>query len=765
MGSWRRLPFVGLALAAGAGILAADPAALPLVPLLAAVGLLALAVLALRRTEATLLFVAAAFCAIHTFRHHDAPSERVARFVANSQVVVRGAGLVVSEPRVSTDLRGKPVSRFQLRAEGFVIGDRQWRTPAIFLVTWRGGTPTYGDRLAFVGSIVNLGPARNPGQFDFAALNRRRGVYSAVEIGFPSDARVTASGLGSPIVALALRSRAWMQERLCLDLDDAPEVAGVVQSMVLGLKTETPDEIQQMFERTGTLHVFVVSGLHVGLLAFLVLGLLRTFGVGRRVAALCVIPMLCFYALVTGLSPGSVRAALMASIVIGGFAFDRAAGTLNSLAAAFFLILVFDGEQLFMPGFQFSFAVVFAIVLIAPGLHRRFRKIGAPDSFLPRPLWNPVQHFQDAATRWLGGLVAVSLAAWIGSLFFTTKYFHLISPSAILANVFVVPTAFVILAQGMLSLLSATASEAMAAVFNNANFAATRVLLAVVQFFASLPGGYHYVEIPPRRSAPPVEVTVLDVGAGGAIHVRDGGGDWMIDCGHRWACETIVRPYLRMRGVNRLKGLFVTHGDAGHLGGAIRMMNDFPPECILDSPLRDRSSHRKALHNHLEQARSGKSIVSRGDTVTSDQSSRWRVLYPPAGLRARMADDKALVLQLEAGGRRVLFMSDNGFLAEQWLLREEPDLRSDILVQGAHRSDLGGSPEFIAAVSPAVMVLVPGAPGDKGGMPQDWRRIVEERGVRIFDLSQTGAVCADIYDDGIVVRSWLGDQVFNSRRR
>ena len=76
---------------------------------------------------------------------------------------------------------------------------------------------------------------------------------------------------------------------------------------------------------------------------------------------------------------------------------------------------------------------------------------------------------------------------------------------------------------------------------------------------------------------PPARFTVLDVGAGGAIHLRTAGADWLIDCAHGYEYEQVVRPYLRARGVNSLAGLILTHGDAQHIGGALALFEDLPP--------------------------------------------------------------------------------------------------------------------------------------------------------------------------------------------
>ena len=90
------------------------------------------------------------------------------------------------------------------------------------------------------------------------------------------------------------------------------------------------------------MHVFAVSGLHVGIVLAFLWGLLRWLGVPRRYAVIVLIPAILFYATVTGLRPSAVRAAIMGSVVLLGFVAERKPRLLNSLAFAALLILALD---------------------------------------------------------------------------------------------------------------------------------------------------------------------------------------------------------------------------------------------------------------------------------------------------------------------------------------------------------------------------------------------------------------------------------------
>ena len=170
---------------------------------------------------------------------------------------------------------------------------------------------------------------------------------------------------------LLLRARGEIARLDAGDIDERaskirPEVGALISGMALGLRHETRDDIEEPFQQTGTLHLFAVAGLHVGIIAQLLWILARLCRLPRVAAAAAIIPFLFFYAAITGLHVSSVRAATMAAVLLGGIFFERRVFALNSLAAAAVLILAWDPNQLFTSGFQLSFAVVAAIVAL-PG--------------------------------------------------------------------------------------------------------------------------------------------------------------------------------------------------------------------------------------------------------------------------------------------------------------------------------------------------------------------------------------------------------------
>ncbi len=692
-----RNPLFGAALVGLVSIAAAEyfggDLALPLV----ALGLLFIAFLITRGLVFAWLILFAAFYALHLFNLRPPSALALAARLGPSPTLVRASGLVVDEPRKRESSR---FYRFTLLLDEIVIANVPLRCHALVAVAWPDESPAYGDRVEVTGSGLNIPPPRNPGQFDLAGWLKRRGILSEIVLRDARDGRVVESTGGNWFVALSHRFRKWTQQQLRADLEDDDRVAAIISSMVLGTQDEAADQLAESFRQTGTFHLFAVSGFNVAILALLVQQLLQPFGLHRgKFSPVIIIPILVFYALVTGLGASSVRATMMAAVLLAAAWSDRPARLLNSLGAAALMILAWDTNQLFNAGFQLSFFVVFSLLVLAERINRWLQPLGAPDPFLPRGLLPRWRTWGDMARLQMTALLAASLAAWIGSTPLMLYHFHYLTPIGILANLVAVPLATIILGLGILSLLGAWASVTWAAMINNTNWLVTKLLLVSTNFFAAIPGGHFHCAWPQFGVKPACEIVVHDFERSSVILIRAGRETWLLGCGHGSDFERGLRPVLHARGLDSFSGLVVTEGTTAHLGSIGELIQQFPPDRVIESPLAARQPDRQRLHEALAESKRGKSIHWHGQTIHLDGGIEARVLYPPAGLERRVSDDQALVVRLQLpDGHRVLFMADSGFATERWLLENEVDLASEGLVLGRHSRDLTGTPEFLRRV-------------------------------------------------------------------
>src|SRR5881394_759024 len=409
-----RQPFVGLALMAAIGIIVGELFQLPSVALTVAAIILAVCAFTLTcwpRLLVTYAVVGAGFFLLHNFVTNNTEGQRLADELGSRPRVLTAIGCVITEPKTGPS----GFATFLFKLESIELEGRKEPTHAVWQVRWKGGAE-FGDELKFFGTAEPIPPPRNPGEFDMRSYLARRDVCRMLFIRYPEDGTLIRHGGGNPILRLAQKSRAWMQNALCRGLDDSPQVQDFLSGIVLGLRHQTPEDIEEPFQQTGTLHLFAVAGLHVGIVAALLWMLAMVARLSRKWATALIIPTLFFYAAVTGLHVSSVRAAVMSSILLGGFFFDRKVFVLNSLAAAAFFLLCWNTNELFSTGFQLSFAVVGAIVLVADPICGLLQRWSAPDPFLPRTLVRGLRHWMHSAFDWVCRGSSVSLAAWTGSL-------------------------------------------------------------------------------------------------------------------------------------------------------------------------------------------------------------------------------------------------------------------------------------------------------------------------------------------------------------
>ena len=759
--AWPRQPFLGLAISAAIGILVADRWPDCSLTLAGVSSAIAVAAWFAHRSLAVYALVALGFSFLHSARTTDTPGLILARSLGEGTQPVTVRGAVISEPKISE--RGS--ASFLLEAESIEIDGETRPCRAKFLARWRHPVE-FGDEVRLFGTAQKIEGPRNPGEFDMRTYLAREDVHRALILRYAENGEVLSHGGGNRLLWAAQKSRRWMEATLRRGLENSPEVTGSINGMVLGLRHQTAEDIEEPFQQTGTLHLFAVAGLHVGIVARLLWILATMARLPRKWATASIIPALLFYSAITGLHTSSVRAAVMSAVLLGGFIAERKAFAFNSLAAAATLILWWDTNELFAVGFQLSFCVVAAILLLQEPSFRFLSRRFASDPFLPRSLFTPRRRVLNNSLVWLARASSVSFAAWIGSLPLMLWYYHLVTPISLVANLVVVPIAFFVLAGALLSLVTAPFSSWLSVVFNNANWALTKFILGVVSLFAQIPGGHLYVEHPHRPSGALLEINALDLRSGAAVHLRGAHREWLIDAGPARDYDRVLLPYLRARGVNRLDGLVLTHGDAGHLGGAGGVLLDFQPRQLIGTMAPDRSSlHRKFIELLAAQRRAPR-LLQAGDELKLSREITARVLFPPAIFEGGRADDQALVLQLFVSGKsRALFMSDSGVATERVLLRNYPDLRSDILIKGQHHSGESGSPEFLERVQPEAIVATSRDFPESERLKPEWIEAVRSRGIRIFRQDETGAVQIRLFRESWEATSYVTGETFRSTKR
>jgi competence protein ComEC len=662
----------------------------------------------------------------------------------------------------------------------------------------RLGEDVFGGRLMEVEGVLSRpkGPAAE-GLFDYRQYLQWLDIHYELTAARPGDWRLVPESGVTVHPAWTDRFTQWAQRTLSRGLPVEDESLRLLWAMALGWKTALTPEVSLPFMQTGTMHIFAISGLHIALIAGILVSLLRVVRLPRGACGLVVIPLIWFYTGATGWQASAIRSTIMMTVVIAGWSLRRPGNLSNSLAVSGFIILVWDPTQLFQAGFQLSFFVVLSIALLMPPFERLRRQWLPTDPLLPdelRPRW---RRELDPVLGYLTTALATSLAAWIGSLPLIAYYFHLATPISLLANLVIVPLSSFALMCNLGSLVCGPFCEWLTVLFNHSGWFWMELMVRLSHWLAEVPGAYFHVRSPtalefalfyglifawltgwltrPERrrwafsvlgvlgvlwliqvgqAAGTTCLTVLAIGGGNALYL-DGPGwsqDSLIDAGSESAAQFIVSPFLQAQGVNHLSRLFLTHGDAQHIGGASNVIEKFHPAAVAVSTAPFRSTvYRRLVKARDQPAHSASPVLRPGD-----RAGPWTVLHPAEGDRFPLADDSSLVLQGRWNGVRVLLLSDLGGPGQQALLGRMTDLRSEIVVAGIPARSEPLSDELLDQIKPQAIILSTGHyPVSEQANPQVLERL-SRRGVPVVVTDRDGSATLEISAAGWKLRSQAG---------
>ena len=416
---------------------------------------------------------------------------------------------------------------------------------------------------------------------------------------------------------MAAGGRAWVRRSLAWR-SAAADILGrgieawsrecsVIRAMLLGLREGLDEDLRQFFWQTGTMHIFAISGLHVGIVAFFLYRFVRMLGVGPRWTVLALAPLLAVYVAATGLAPSAIRAALMTALYAAAPLIGRRPDPPSALAAAALMILVADPTQIHHRGYLYSFAVVTGLFLLAPPLLRWSRAVSAADPWIAEPAAES-QGLWRAGVRWLLTLLIISFIAWLVSTPLTARWGHLFAPIAIVANLLALPLAYMIVLTGMLALVASFLLPPVVEIFNHANAVFAGVLIRGIHLLSDLPGAQINVRAPPAwaialyyaalvagphlRGKPRraliaavlavvgawgthtaldrrITLHVLDAVRGGAVLIEGPRiGAVLFDPGSRFHVDSVGR-YLRAQGINRLDAVIITRPESAAIGALV----------------------------------------------------------------------------------------------------------------------------------------------------------------------------------------------------
>jgi competence protein ComEC len=290
----------------------------------------------------------------------------------------------------------------------------------------------YGDVITVNSKLTIPGEPLNPEEFNYSEYLKHIGIYYTSFVN-SSSWKLIGYNPKNPIIAIAGKLRSQI-----LDILSQNGLSGdnysVAAAILLGYDDTMENNLKQDYIMAGAMHILCVSGLHVGIIYLVIsffLGFLNNTRFNNILKAILLLLTVWAYAIITGLSPSVQRASLMLSVFIIGNLLNRARDTYNTLAISALILLIIDPYLLFNVGFQLSYAAVIGIVTFHQPIYK-------------------LLYFKNTIIDKIWSITVLSFAAQMATFPIATYYFHFFPPWFWLTNLFTFPLSFIIIATGLL---------------------------------------------------------------------------------------------------------------------------------------------------------------------------------------------------------------------------------------------------------------------------------------------------------------------------
>ena len=644
-------------------------------------------------------------------------------------------------------------TRFLFDVERLEINGVDHAPPGRVRLSWYDRPPVLkaGDRWRLEIRLRRPRGLMNPHGFDYEGWLFRQGIAGTGYVRDSASNRLL--GTDSRLVYRINRFRQAIKDGITTQLGEGRNSA-VLAALTIGYRGGLDASDWEMFRRTGTNHLVAISGLHIGIVAGI------GFFAGRRLArilgrilnrvpadafgVLLGLSLAIGYAALAGFSIPTRRALVMLSIGFCALLLRRPLRPFHALSAALAAVVLLDPLAVFSTGFWLSFGAVAAILSVVA-----WRAATGSVRSIGRMQWVV---FVGLVPVLIASGMEVPIVSPAVNLLAVPYFSFLVVPAALVSTLLFtiagdlahplleLSAAGIGLASLALELVADTAprlhlSGSLSRVGWGVLTLGTLMMLAPrgmpgrwlgLLFFLPLFGA--------KGPAPPpggLELMVLDVGQGLSVVVHTSDHTLVYDTGPRTyggfdAGSSVVAPYLRGAGVQRVDRIVLSNGDSDHRGG-------------LESVLR---SHEAGEIYSGEP--SALEIPDTRPCVAGEQwhwdDVRFKILHPPAGNRWR-GNNTSCVVQIDTGKRRLLLTGDIERAAELQLVDHwAAELKSDLVIVPHHGSATSSTTALVKATRPAYAIVSAGY-RNRYGFPKDavvrrWRH----HGARVLTTAESGAL-------------------------
>ncbi|MFL5809456.1 MAG: ComEC/Rec2 family competence protein, partial [Flavisolibacter sp.] len=284
----------------------------------------------------------------------------------------------------------------------------------------------YGSRIIFKKPLQEIKNTGNPGGFDYKQYCLFQGITHQVYL--DQKDFIILSSQKNYFHAFIFDSRDWVLKQIRRFIKGEKE-QGLAEALLIGYKDDLDKNLVQSYSNTGVVHVIAISGLHLGLIYWILLICTKPLTKFKRLVWLrlfLVITCIWWFSILAGAQPSVLRSAVMFSFLAMGEVLSRRSSIYNSLALSAFVLLCYNPFWLWDVGFQLSYSAVLSIVIFFKPIYNWF-------------------YFKNKLLDFIWKLNAVTIAAQLLTLPFSIYHFHQVPCLFLLTNLVAVPLSSAIL--------------------------------------------------------------------------------------------------------------------------------------------------------------------------------------------------------------------------------------------------------------------------------------------------------------------------------
>ena len=542
-----------------------------------------------------------------------------------------------------------------------------------------------------------------------------------------------------------------------------PLERGLLPGLVDGDTSGLDPQLATEFRTAGLTHLVAVSGTNAAILIAAVLLVLRRFRAPPWLCAALGGFTVVAFVIVARPQPSVLRAAVMAVVLLAALASGRPRQGLPAVSAAVLVLLAWHPEWAGNAGFAMSVLATGALLLIAPGWAEALRA-----RHVPVGIAEGVAVAAAATAVSAPVIVLISGRVSLVSL-----------PANLLAELAVAPATVL----GVLAAATAPWAPGVAVIFVWVAGYPCRWLVAVAQFFGSMPGasvGWPQsvlgavalalmvvavvglvrfprarmpllaaaitallVQIPVRSwtadwPVPDAVLVACDIGQGDGLVLPAGGHDAVVvDSGPD---PMLMDQCLRGLGITTVLVYLQTHFDLDHVGGVAGVMRGRAVGTVLTGPLQLPAGGRALLDAALHDAHRTSTVAVAGSSLDAGRVHLDVLASHVVDVDGVPdSNNSGVVVRATVAGVRILLLADTGLPAQQGLLASGVDLRADVL-KVAHHGSADFDPDLYAAVHAKLGVISVGAHNTYGHPTPTALAELSRLGVPVRRTDQDGDV-------------------------